>query len=160
MTSLWLAHRGGQRFDPSRIHKSYMKIRNIQSAGGVVIRNSPSKQILLIKFYDGSGLSFPKGHIEKDESIEEAAIREVKEETGIKNIKVLNKLGIVTRPGVEMDGAKVIKDIHLYLMNTKDELHSKSDEDWGWFDIDEAIDNMSFPQEKEFLNKIRSKLWM
>ena len=56
--------------------------------------------------------------MEKDETSEEAALREVMEETGYSGLKIVKKLGMVTRPGTETDGTEVSKDIHLYLMKT------------------------------------------
>ena len=49
-----------------------------KSAGGVVIYDNA---ILLLRKYNGDWV-LPKGRIEKDEKIKEAALREVKEETG------------------------------------------------------------------------------
>ena len=120
---------------------------NVTSAGGIVVRNNPTKQILLIKFFNNTGLSFPKGHVELNESLESTAIREVSEETGLAGLKIIKKLGVVTRPAVETDGTEVLKDIHLFLMETDNISHGKADEDYGWYDIDEAINKMGFPQE-------------
>ena len=54
--------------------------RNRRKAG-VVIFNPPSKSVLLVQSR-GNLWGFPKGSIEENETIEAAAIREVKEETG------------------------------------------------------------------------------
>ena len=129
------------------------------SAGGVVTKKVNEKlYVLLVIYPDGSGLCFPKGHVGKNESIEEAALREVKEETGLTDLKIIKKLGIVTRHSTEDDGTKVEKDIHLFLMETKNYNHSESDEDCGWFTIDEGIKKLAVPQEAEFLKKISSEL--
>lgn len=134
------------------------KMNKAISAGGLVVRNNPDKQILLIKFPDNNGLGFPKGHVEKGETVEQAAIREVFEETGLSGLKIIKRLGIVTRPAVEDDGTEVQKDIHLFLMKTDSNSHSEADQDYGWFGIDEAIQKMGFPQEAEFLRKIKEYL--
>lgn len=128
------------------------------TAGGIVVRNNPDKQILLIKFSDNTGLGIPKGHVEENETLEETAIREVTEETGLTNLTIIKKLGVITRPAVEDDGTKVEKDIHLFLMKTDDTSHGKADEDYGWYSIDEAITKMGFPQEAEFLRKIKDEI--
>ena len=51
----------------------------VLSSGGVIINNN---LILLLKKYNGDYV-LPKGRIERGESIQEAALREVKEESGI-----------------------------------------------------------------------------
>jgi len=129
------------------------------SAGGIVIKVVEGKpHVLLIIFPDDNGLGFPKGHVKEEESYEDTALREVTEETGLKNLKVIKKLGVVTRPTVEDDGTKVEKDIHLYLMKANDYNHSEADENYDWFEIEEAINKMGFPQEAEFLKSIKSEL--
>lgn len=134
-------------------------MKKVVSSGGVVIKKANGKvQVLLIIFPGGHGLGFPKGHVEDSESVEEAALREVFEETGLKNIKIIKKLGVVTRPAIEDDGTKVTKSVHLFLMKTSNYNHSKAVEEYGWFTIDQAIKKMSFPQEAEFLKKIKKEL--
>jgi diadenosine hexaphosphate hydrolase (ATP-forming) len=126
------------------------------SAGGVIVKEIDNNtHILLIKFDKFGTLAFAKGHIKKDESLEDAAIREVLEETGIKAKSVIKKLGVVKRMSAEKDE---MKTIHLFLMETDDFNHSKADEDYGWYMVDDALQKMAFPEEKEFLNKIRDKL--
>ena len=65
-----------------------MKFKVIVAAGGLVLNDK--KEILFI--YRGSKWDLPKGRQEKGESIEETAIREVKEECGINKLKIDDKL--------------------------------------------------------------------
>jgi 8-oxo-dGTP pyrophosphatase MutT (NUDIX family) len=52
------------------------------SAGGIVFRHEPDLQFLMI--LDAYGRwTFPKGHVEEGESPQQAAVREIEEETGI-----------------------------------------------------------------------------
>lgn len=60
-----------------------------QSAGAVVLLDN---RCLAVKRADRDEWVFPKGHIEQDESPEEAAIREVREETGLR-IRILGPIG-------------------------------------------------------------------
>jgi 8-oxo-dGTP pyrophosphatase MutT (NUDIX family) len=65
----------------SLLFKSFRKhFKNITAAGGLVLNEK--NQILMI--FRRSKWDLPKGKIEKDETIEQAAVREVEEETGIK----------------------------------------------------------------------------
>ncbi len=55
-----------------------------KSCGAIIYRNWGSGlEILLLKHRYGGHWSFPKGHIEEEETEEETALREVKEETGL-----------------------------------------------------------------------------
>lgn len=81
-------------------------------AGGIIVRNHKgTNEVLLISSADRSW-SFPKGHLEHDETLEEGAIRECKEETGLVP-KIIKKL-----PNLEYQNAQT-KDhiiVHFYLM--------------------------------------------
>jgi 8-oxo-dGTP pyrophosphatase MutT (NUDIX family) len=127
-------------------------MKKVISAGGIVIRNNPNKQILLTIFTHIKGLGFPKGHVEEGETFEQTAIREVAEETGLTELKIVKKLGVITRLSTEKDGTSVVKDIHMYLMTSdKPDFHQEAEEKYGWFDIDEAINQMAIEEDKEFL---------
>ncbi len=59
-----------------------------QAAGGILLHENA---IIII---ERNGIpDLPKGHVEQDESIEDAAVREVIEETGLQSINLTNKLG-------------------------------------------------------------------
>lgn len=53
-------------------------MNKVISAGGIVIRNSPNKQILLTIFTHIKGLGFPKGHVEEGETIKATAVKLLK----------------------------------------------------------------------------------
>jgi 8-oxo-dGTP pyrophosphatase MutT (NUDIX family) len=86
------------------------------SAGGVVFRRTPGgPQFALIKA--NGRWAFPKGNIEKDETPELTALREISEETGLP----LNRLQIVSQlPAVKYtfrwEGMLVFKTVHNYLV--------------------------------------------
>ncbi len=71
-----------------------MKYANIElSSGGVIYRRkSEVLEVLLIKDSYGNW-GFPKGHVEADESLAEAALRECREETGLTRLQVVAPLG-------------------------------------------------------------------
>ncbi len=78
-----------QTSDAKKSFDYFLKQFFVLEAAGGIVRHS-NNAFLMIKrfgFWD-----FPKGKIEKGESKKEAALREVQEETGIKNIKIIRKL--------------------------------------------------------------------
>ncbi|MDI9338390.1 MAG: NUDIX domain-containing protein [Alphaproteobacteria bacterium] len=85
----------------------------IIAAGGLVINNK--NDILLIyrkKYWD-----LPKGKLEPNETIEESAIREVKEETGLKKVVLMHKLDITEHHYIDAYTAQPsIKFTHWFLM--------------------------------------------
>jgi len=85
--------------------------KDIEAAGGVVFNEN--NEILWI--YRNDRWDLPKGKIEKNESREIAAIREVEEECGITNVK-LNKYLNTTYHIYEYKGEKVLKTTYWYEM--------------------------------------------
>ena len=124
------------------------------SAGGIVIK---SGKVLLIKnaalrdpkkAYWG----FPKGHIDKGEKSTAAALREIKEETGIE-AEIVKKLGdsqyVFTR-----SGEKVFKQVVYYLLRYKSgDMQPQELEvlEVKWFDPGEAMDLLTFKKDKGML---------
>lgn len=61
---------------------------------------------------------FPKGQVESGETDEDAARREILEETGIADLELIDDLGSYLRPRILPDGTyspEELKDIHMYL---------------------------------------------
>ncbi len=85
------------------------------SAGGIVFRkNGKSWQVLMVKNRRGSW-TFPKGRVENGETLEETAVREVEEETGVK-ARVIKYAGTVTYVYHKDDGIVVDKKVHFFIM--------------------------------------------
>lgn len=134
-------------------------MKKVISAGGIVVRNNPNKQILLTIYTHIKGLGFSKGHVEAGETFEQAAIREVTEETGLTELKIVKKLGVYSKIATERDGTPVSKDIHMYLIESdKLNFHQEAEEKYDWFDIDEAINKMAVDEDRNFLIKIKDEI--
>jgi 8-oxo-dGTP pyrophosphatase MutT (NUDIX family) len=94
----------------------FKKFTFIQAAGGLV--TNEKKEILLI-FRRGKW-DLPKGKLDKGEKLEECAVREVEEETGLTKIKLLSPLTITWHSYHE--GARfILKESHWYKMKVSGE---------------------------------------
>ena len=92
---------------------SFLKhLKVVPAAGGLVLNDE--KEILFI--YRNSIWDLPKGRIEKGESIETAAIREVEEECGICNVSIEKKL-LITYHIYFQNGIR-LKETHWFLMSS------------------------------------------
>ena len=89
-----------------------LQIKVVSAAGGLVV--NPKNEVLFI--YRNNIWDLPKGRIEKGESIETAAVREVEEECGIFNLSIVKKL-ITTYHIYFQDGIK-LKETHWFLMTS------------------------------------------
>lgn len=124
--------------------------RVIVSAGGVISRYIRGQALgLFVSTKDGL-LTFPKGHLQKNETIEQTAIREVKEEIGIKDVKLIKKLGVILREGVEPNGEKSQKEIHLFAMQGSG-MTFDHEENFVWVGLTRARPFLQFEEEKDFL---------
>jgi len=130
-------------------------MKKVVSAGGIILRRINNKVEMLLTYNSHFKMwVIPKGHIEKGETIKKAAIREIKEETGLTNFKLVSKLGVVTRPSKEHSGEIVDKDIHIFVFKTDSNVTPIPKEDYRkteWFELLEGIDKIYFKPERDFL---------
>ena len=99
------------------------KIRVEISAGGIVYRRTP-RGVRVALILDPYGKwTFAKGKQEKDESIEDTALRETREEMGLEDLRIVEPVGMIDiwfrerfRP--ELKGVLVHKYVHYFLMET------------------------------------------
>jgi len=124
------------------------------SAGGLVI--DPSGALgLLIGRHDKRGRtlwSLPKGHIESGETPEEAAIREVAEETGIESA-ITRSLGVIDF-WFMAEGKRIHKTVHHYLFRmTGGTLAPQQNEvdEFAWFPLVEVSKRLAYSDERKLI---------
>ena len=105
----------------------------------------------MIKHPDGF-YGFVKGRVEPGETIEQAAIREVLEESGL-HAKIIRYFGKVTRPSTQDNGEVVEKDIELFLMRIVGSADVAPEEEIVWLPVELAIKSTWYAGELEFLKK-------
>ncbi|TMI74830.1 MAG: NUDIX domain-containing protein [Bacteroidetes bacterium] len=94
----------------------FKKFTLVQAAGGLV---ENEKEEILIIFRRGKW-DLPKGKLDPGEKLQDCAVREVKEETGLKNIVLLSPLALTYHTYHE--GSKfILKESHWYKMKAKGE---------------------------------------
>ncbi|HSX19039.1 MAG TPA: NUDIX domain-containing protein [Candidatus Saccharimonadales bacterium] len=137
-----------------------MSIKRVFSAGGIVIKTEGGKPLVLVTQHSGhKGWEFPKGHLEKGESSEQAAVREVEEEAGVK-AKVLEKVDKIEYFYYE-EGEKVLKTVVYFLMEYVGEGEATTAfevSDMGWFGVDEVEEKLTFKDSKELWKKVKDKI--
>lgn len=99
--------------DIDKIWEGFSHIFKIVEAAGGVVSNE-KQEILFIKRMGKWDL--PKGKIEKNEQPEQAALREIEEETGLKKINILDFLNNTFHIYTERNGEKILKKTHWYRM--------------------------------------------
>jgi len=126
------------------------------SAGGLVIDRTGSVQAALIGRLDRRGRllwSLPKGHLESGETAEQAAVREVEEETGIRG-HVLGMLGTIDFWFV-IEGRRVHKTVHHYLLEARGGQLSDADrevDEVAWFPLAEVRARLAYAGERRLVD--------
>jgi len=140
-----------------------VKVRSETSAGGVVYRRQGDRvEIALAARRTRKGelvWGLPKGQIEPDESAEEAAVREVREETGLEAV-IEQSLGD-TRYFYVWEGDRVRKVVYMFLLRAVGGDISRHDdemEDVRWFAMDESVGEAAYRGEREILERAVEKL--
>lgn len=126
------------------------------SAGGVILNDH--QQIVLVQSNVGKW-GFPKGHVKKDESILEAAYREIYEETGLRKINYIQPLGSFERYNYNDPSTGKLKEIHLFLFTTFETVVQPQDSDnpaARWVKLDEVEQELSFDPDRNFWKKIKN----
>jgi len=141
-------------------NRPYTKRVDEVSAGGLVISTSGSHGLLIgrIDQKDANKTrllwSLPKGHIEPGETPEQAAIREVMEETGIESA-IERELGVIDF-WFMAGGKRIHKTGHHYLFRETGGLLapqvSEVDE-VAWFPLTEIIERLAYPDEKKLIGR-------
>ena len=96
--------------------------------------------------------SLPKGHIEEGESAEEAAVREVAEETGITS-SINRSIGVIDF-WFMAGGKRIHKTVHHFIFDeVGGELAPQESEvdEVAWFPLDEIVDRLAYPDEKKLI---------
>ena len=113
--------------DLDHLWSEFKGLFNIMPAAGGIVHSDQNK---ILAIYRRGHWDLPKGKVEKKESIEDAAVREVEEETGIKVDKLGDKIGISYHCYKTKSGKRVLKPSHWYKMYaTENELTPQTEED-------------------------------
>lgn len=134
-----------------------------QAAGGIII--GPEKKVVLVEQH-GNSWSFPKGGVEKGETLLAAAKREIKEETGIDDLMLLFDLGSYERKSIGKDGTGETDEwgsrertFFLFTSDTTDLKATDSEvTQVKWVTLDEAYELLTHPKDKEFLAENRATI--
>ncbi len=135
------------------------------TAGGIVFRMTPDErdiEILLIQD-SKNRWTIPKGHIEPGETAKQTAVREIGEESGLKNVEVLTWLGKIHFKYRRLEKL-VLMTTQVYLVQSVDKNERPTKEKWmngiRWFSFADALDAIEYTDIEKLMliakKKIRS----
>lgn len=132
------------------------------SAGGIVYRlGRKGPEVALVSVKGGKVWTLPKGAVNKGEKLEETALREVAEETGL-HARLLEGLGEITYwYYLPEEQARCKKTVHFYLMeyaSGSTSGHDREVDDAAWFPMTQAIEVVTYKGDREMLEKAKKTL--
>jgi 8-oxo-dGTP pyrophosphatase MutT (NUDIX family) len=141
--------------DLEKLKKVFFKHFTTVTAAGGLVENEKGEVLLIFR---RGKWDLPKGKLDKGETIEQCAVREVEEETGLKNIE-LKELLTITYHTYDEFGKYMLKDSHWYRMNVngKQKITPQTEEDIQeikWVkkkELKNYFEN-TFPSVKDVLN--------
>jgi len=135
------------------------KVIEISSGGVIFKRKDNSFEVALVSKKKGKIWCLPKGHIEEGESLKETAIREVKEETGLRG-EIVNKVDDIiywySNKDKKGELIKIFKRVYFFLLKYVEgetKVHDHEVENVQWFDIKKARKILTYKTEQDVMKK-------
>jgi len=132
-----------------------------QTGGGVVL--SSDDKVLVVSQH-GTSWSLPKGHIDPGEDAQQAATREIEEESGITKLNFIKELGTYQRHRIGLNGGEdtsELKTITFFLYTTTEYTLKPIDPEnpeARWVDVDSVIELLTHPKDKEFFRSVSDQV--
>jgi 8-oxo-dGTP pyrophosphatase MutT (NUDIX family) len=150
----------------SRAQRRVLPTVEETSAGGLVVDRSasPPRAAVIARLNRAGRVEWclPKGHLEGGETPEDAAVREIEEETGIRG-RVVGSLGTIDY-WFSAEGRRVHKLVHHYLLEaTGGTLSIEGDPDQeaidvAWVSLTELAKTLAFPNERKIAREASARL--
>lgn len=126
------------------------------SAGGIVFRANGGQPLFLLIRDSYRNWGFPKGHVEPGERPEDAALREVEEETGLAGLELRGRIDSIDWH-FRFRGRLIHKTCHFYLIETESSVtspqRSEGITECRWAPFDDAIESISYENARGILRR-------
>ena len=127
---------------------SIQEIVREPTAGGVIFRRNQKNEVEILLIQDSKDRwTIPKGHIEEGETAQETAKREIGEEAGLHDVKIIGWLGKINFRYRRID-TLVLMTTQVFLVKALGDTDAIQKEDWmngiRWFSFSDALDEIEY----------------
>ena len=133
-----------------------------ESAGGIVL--NPLGEVIVVN-QNNDSWSLPKGHIDPGETPQQAAEREIREESGVTQLTYVRELGAYERyrigKGGEGEDRSDLKRIHMFLFRTLQQALKPTDPhnpEARWAPLEDVAQVLTHPKDREFFLSVQDSL--
>lgn len=131
----------------SRRKPTIQEVVRETTAGGIVFRKHKGEVQILLTQDAKDRWTIAKGHVEEGEVTRETAEREIQEETGLKQMRVLDWLGKINFR-YRRQNSLVLMTMHVYLVHAQGDTEALKKEEWmngiGWFNVADSLDKIEY----------------
>jgi len=132
------------------------RAREERSAGGVVFRIADGQPLFLLIRDSYRNWGFPKGHLEKGEAPDRAALREVEEETGLASLSLHGEIETIDWY-FRFRGRLIHKYCHFFLIESSSSETSPQREEGitacRWAPLEDAVELISYANARSVLRR-------
>ncbi len=130
-----------------------------ESFGVIAVHQNGETLRFLIIQHNAGHWAFPKGHAERDETAKQAALREFREETGVKDVtlfddRIFEERYTKTLPG---NAKKLVRKTVQYFVgqveNTKVKVQPEEIQDYRWATLEEARKLITYSESRRLLEE-------
>jgi len=126
-------------------------------AAGAVLLSESGEETLLLHQRDEDRWCFPKGHVDPGESLQDAALREIREETGLTEVRLGSEVDEVSYRFYQPKTKRNVQKTVVYFLAFTPERSARPEEIFDraeWVDLATARDRLKFPTDRRVIEAV------
>ena len=129
-------------------------------AAGAVLLSESGEETLLLHQRDEDRWCFPKGHVDPGESLPDAALREIREETGLSEVRLGGEVDEVSYRFYQPATQRNVQKTVVYFLAFTGERSARPEKIFDraeWLDLPTARDRVKFPADRRVIDAVIRK---
>lgn len=128
-----------------------------KSCGAIILKEDNKELKVLLLKHSAGHWAFAKGHVEKDETEIETALREIKEETNLE-VKLDTNFRTTTQYSPKEGVIKEVVYFLAYKIEGEEKPQLEEISQMKWVNLNEAIESVTYDRDKEILKQVKKYL--